>query len=183
VDSQRGYYQLQQKPAPGKPAPNKRPPQLLNGKKASSEVVLNAVPSTPLLDSSASKTKAHLANSGAMAARRPPSRKNSGVSWLCTAAVGCTTACRAGAVGTVAHRTQANLYRGGREKWGPSIPLILKVVSISLEFMFSAQDLQIYMLWVNIILDMKFYYCKLVINVRERPPAQALVQITQMAIW
>ena len=79
VDSKRGYYQLQQKsvPPPTKPAPNKRPTRLVNGK--SSEVVLNAVPSTPLLDSSASKTKAHLANSGAMAARRPPSRKNSGV--------------------------------------------------------------------------------------------------------
>ncbi len=37
-------------------------------------VNLNDVPETPLLDTSANKNKAHLASSGALANRRPPSK-------------------------------------------------------------------------------------------------------------
>ena len=42
---------------------------------------LNSVPETELLDTSASKEKAHLVSSGAMAGRRLPTRRGSGVSY------------------------------------------------------------------------------------------------------
>ncbi len=41
---------------------------------AAERVNLNAVPRTPLLDTSASKGKAQLASSGALAHRRPPTK-------------------------------------------------------------------------------------------------------------
>ena len=80
VESSRSYNSPQHlQPS----APPRKPPQkLLNGSssKSTAEVVaLNAVPQTSLLDTSANKSKAYLANSGALAARRPPSRKSSGV--------------------------------------------------------------------------------------------------------
>ena len=47
---------------------------LHNGEVTRSEVSLNAVPETSLLDTTANKTKGHLGVSGALAHRRPPSK-------------------------------------------------------------------------------------------------------------
>ena len=40
-------------------------------------ISINSIPSTPVLDSSASKRKAELANSGSLATKRPPTRRSS----------------------------------------------------------------------------------------------------------
>ncbi len=56
------------------PDPNASPLVLNGGIAPHAEVNLNAVPETPLLDTSASKTKAQLGHSGALANRRPPTK-------------------------------------------------------------------------------------------------------------
>lgn len=76
----------------GHHSPNKRPapsPTKVNGASSPEELVerqatqvLNAVPETPLLDTSANKNKAQLVKAGSLANRNPPSKASShAVSW------------------------------------------------------------------------------------------------------